>query len=130
MKVLLAIRISLFVAASPLLMRMQLDRLNALVSRPAGSRPVDPERMAWTIRFTTWLTHFGRPSVFSGCVTRGLTLYYFLRKLGVPVSLVFGAGHVGGRFAAHCWLERDHEPYLEKVDPRTYFAPVYRFGET
>jgi hypothetical protein len=124
-KVLLAIRIVLFVAVSPLLMRIQLGRLNALVTRPLGT--FDPERMDWTIRFTTWLTHFGRPFVYSRCVARGLTLYYFLRRLGVPVSLVFGAGQVSGRFAAHCWLERDHKPYLEKVDPRTYFASVYRF---
>ena len=109
-------------------MRVQLDRLNALISRPVGKCAVDRERMVWTIRFTTWLTRVGRPFVSSGCLTRGLTLYYFLRRLGIPVSLVFGAGQVGGRFAAHCWLERDQEPYLEAVDPRNFFAPVYRFG--
>jgi hypothetical protein len=74
------------------------------------------------------MTRFGRPFIVPGCLTRGLALYYFLRRLGLDVALVFGHGKVNDQFAAHCWLERDNEPYLEKVNPHSHFVPVYRFG--
>jgi hypothetical protein len=123
-----AVRIFVFLTAVPLLMKLRLDRVRLLVSKPVPPCDADPERIAHTIRLVDLMLRFGRPVVARSCVTRGLTLYYFLRKLGVDVELVFGAGHVSDRFAAHCWLERGSEPYLEKVNPRGVFVPFYRFG--
>jgi hypothetical protein len=124
-----AVQIFLFAAASPHLMRLRLVRVDALVSRPVAAHPPDTERVARTIRLVDSMLRLGSPVLVPGCVTRGLTLYYFLRRLGLEVSLVFGAGQVNHRFAAHCWLEKDSQPYLEKADPRSCFAAFYRFGE-
>jgi hypothetical protein len=118
----------MFLLAAPLLMKLRLNRVRWLVSKPVPPYDADPERIARTIRLVDLILRFGRPVVVRSCVTRGLALYYFLRRLGVDVELVFGAGHVSDRFAAHCWLERDSEPYLEKVNPRDVFVPFYRFG--
>jgi hypothetical protein len=120
--------IFLFAAATPLLMRLKLRSLNALLSRPVVRvPPPDSKRIARTIRLVERTMRFGRPFIVRGCLPRGLTLYYFLRRLGVDVALVFGAGEANHHFAAHCWLEQGSEPWLEKVDPRKYFVPIYRF---
>lgn len=122
------VRIFLFLTLSPLLMRLQLASVSTLVSRPVRRQTPDPGRVARTIRLIDLMTRFGRPFIVPGCLTRGLALYYFLRRLGLDVALVFGHGKVNDQFAAHCWLERDNEPYLEKVNPHSHFVPVYRFG--
>ena len=68
---------------------------------------------------------FGKPFVKGGCLTRGITLYYFLRRAGVPVTLSFGIGTTDGETTAHCWLTKDGEPFLEKADPRPLFTVMY-----
>ena len=123
-----AIQIFLFLLAVPVLLRLRLDKVDALVSRPVRQQVSSPVRIIRTKRMIDLMIRWGRPLVVPGCLTRGLALYYFLRRLGVNVALVFGTGKVNDTFAAHCWLERNHEPYLEKVDPGGYFVPIYRFG--
>lgn len=54
------------------------------------------------------------PGIRRSCLTRGVTLYYFLTRAGVDVSLCFGVGTVEGVMGAHCWLVKDGEPYLER----------------
>jgi hypothetical protein len=73
----------------------------------------------------------GRPLVRRGCLTRGITLYYFLRRAGADVRLCFGLGAVDGGdgFDGHCWLVLAGEPYLEPRDPRPLYTEMYRFGE-
>lgn len=129
MRALEPIRIFLFLAATRWLMKLRLERVGALISRPVQQGAPDQQRIARTVRTVDLILRFGRPFVASGCISRGLALYYFLRQLGVNVALVFGAGQVDHQFAAHCWLERDNQPYLEKVNPRDFFAAVYRFGD-
>jgi hypothetical protein len=34
-------------------------------------------------------------------------------------------GKVGAEFVGHCWLTQQGEPFLEPVDPRQTFTPVY-----
>jgi hypothetical protein len=71
----------------------------------------------------------GRPLVRRGCLTRGVTLYYCLRRAGVDVGLTFGMGRVDGGdgFDGHCWLVKGGEPYLEARDPRDHYVPMYSF---
>lgn len=64
----------------------------------------------------------------TGCFPRGMALYYFLRRAGVEVTLVFGASVQGGEPTAHCWIVRDGRPYAEKVDPTSKFVPIWRIG--
>jgi len=60
-----------------------------------------------------------------GCLTRGITLYFFLCRAGLDVDLHFGVGEVKGAIEGHCWLEMDGEPFLEATDPRPLFSSVY-----
>ena len=68
----------------------------------------------------------GRPVVRPGCLTRGVTLYYGLRREGLDVALCFGVGSPEGEMAGHCWLEMDGLPLLEGTDPRIVFTEVVR----
>ena len=122
-----AMPILAFAAASPLLLRIRLSRLNAVISRPLPEHGPDAERVAWVVRIVDTTVRWYRPLLPSVCLTRGLTLFWFLRGLGQDVALVFGAGQLRGNFGAHCWLELEGEPYLEKVDPREFFVEIYRF---
>jgi hypothetical protein len=68
-----------------------------------------------------------RPLVRSGCLTRGVTLFWFLRRGGLDVELRFGLDPAqDGATEGHCWLSLDDEPFLEKADPRPRFAELYR----
>ena len=68
----------------------------------------------------------GQPLVRPGCLTRGVTLYYALRRAGDDVSLCFGVGFDGGETTGHCWLDKDGEPLLERADPLSRFTEVVR----
>jgi hypothetical protein len=68
----------------------------------------------------------GHPVVGPGCLTRGVTLYDALRRVGLDVDLCFGVGPDQGSMAGHCWLDLDGEPLLERVDPRSKFTEVVR----
>jgi len=107
----------LFAAAVPLLMRLRLPLLARLLQRSIGaslqSAAADTEPI---VRNVTRALRYGQPLVRRGCLTRGLTLYYFLRRAGVNVRLCFGARHRAGGFEAHCWLERAGQPFLEEAD--------------
>lgn len=64
-----------------------------------------------------------------GCLTRGITGYYILRRAGLDVALCFGVGLAVGRdVAGHCWLVLDGEPVLEAADPRTAFSELVRLS--
>jgi hypothetical protein len=63
-----------------------------------------------------------------GCLTRGLTRYYFLRRAGMDIALCFGMGRRNGEFMGHCWLVKDNEPFLEAEDPRPLYTVMYRIS--
>jgi hypothetical protein len=71
------------------------------------------------------LTAF-RPVVRPGCLVRGLTLYHFLRGVGVDVSLSFGVGRAGGSFTGHCWLVKDGRPFREPDRPDHVYTETFR----
>jgi hypothetical protein len=115
--------------ATPLLMRLPLSRVESLIERAAAwarTPASNPDEVAGTV---LQMLQAGRPIVRTGCLTRGLTLYYSLRRAGVDVSLAFGLGPVAGGdgFDGHCWLVLDGEPYLEPRDPRLAYATTYCF---
>lgn len=124
-------RVCAFGAAVPLLMRLPLPRVAALLTpaprrRPPRRRPSssDIERLE---RLVAIAPRVAGPLVRPGCLTRGVTLFWFLRRAGLDVELRFGLdprdepGTDG-----HCWLSVDGEPFLEKRDPRSRFAELYR----
>jgi len=113
--------------AAPLLLRVSLPRLATLlewgVSGPR-SEPRDPDLVAATVLD---MLQTARPLVRAGCLTRGLTLYYGLRRVGIDATLSFGMGRVssGDGFEGHCWIVLDGEPYLEPRDPRLEYVTMY-----
>ena len=75
------------------------------------------------------LIRWGKPLVRPGCITRGITGYYLLRRAGLDVALCFGMGSVSdANVTGHCWLVLDGEPVLEPVDPRRTYTEVVRLS--
>jgi hypothetical protein len=119
----LLVQIGAFAAIVPLLMRLKFSRLQERFSRRLAGSPS---------RFTAdaVLRHFqlarriGSPLVHRGCLTRGVTLCYFLRRAGIDVTLRFGMSQAGGAFTGHCWLVKDGVPFLEDKDPRPLYAHI------
>ncbi len=66
-----------------------------------------------------------RPLLGGNCLVRGMTLYYFLGRMGYPVTLEFGVGDINGKLEGHCWLVMDDLPILENRDPRGVFRPIF-----
>lgn len=125
-KALLFFRIFLFAAAVPFLMRLRLARVSTVLEPGTAPRPVDPNHLKRIAAYVETAMRYGKPLVRSGCLTRGLTRYYFFRRAGLDVSLYFGMGRIGDgkEFIGHCWLVGDGEPYLEMVDPRALYVTM------
>lgn len=125
---LLAVRVVLFAALVPLLVRLcKLSGLPFWVEpRRRPLPPPGPEEIAALTQRIDELLVAGRPAVRTGCMVRGLTLYRFLRRAGADVSLRFGVGTIRGDFAAHCWIVYRGEPLAEAHDPRSLFTETWR----
>ena len=126
---LLYFHILLFVAVTPLLLRLNLRRLHSLLTllETGGSgRVPSTEELHKITSYVDSAFTAGFPLVRRSCLQRGLTLYHFLRMHGLDVRLCFGVGSRREEFAAHCWLVKDGEPFLEKKDPRPVFKEIYR----
>lgn len=121
---LLTLRIILFAAAVPALMRLKLTRLQYLLTRANARRTADPASVQKVISRIESVLRLAGPLSRGKCLSRGLTLFYFLRREGVDVLLCFGMGRVAGEYAGHCWLMKDGEPFLEVNDPLQVFANV------
>ncbi len=127
-KVALFLRIFTFAAAVPYLLRLKLSRVAGLLELGADSFVTHEEHVKKIAAYVELAIGRGRPIVRPGCLTRGLTRYYFLRRAGMNVTLCFGMGRIGGKFIGHCWLMRDGEPFLEVEDPRLRYVEVYRIS--
>lgn len=118
---------------APFLARLDLQRLQrCLEPSPRSSRSpsVDSGEVVEVFgRRVNQVIRWGRPLVRPGCLTRGITGYYILRRAGLDVALCFGVGPVRGPgVAGHCWLILDGEPVLEAVDPRPAFTELVRLS--
>lgn len=131
----LAVRIVAFAVMVPLIMRLPLQRIGTLLTpRPSAAHAhLLPE--GELVALVLAMLQAGRPFVRRGCLTRGLTLYYFLARSGMDVALHFGIGAVGPEsdvfgdgFDGHCWLVKDGEPFLEPMDPRLQYIETYAFS--
>lgn len=123
----LLLRIFAFAMATRLLARLGPARLAGLLE-PRRPVPVPtPPAVDRIAAYVDKILAAGRPLVPRGCLARGLTRYYFLRRAGLAISLCFGIGLIDGEPAGHCWLVREGEPFLEREDPRAAFVEVMRF---
>jgi hypothetical protein len=120
-----------FATAVPLLFRLKISALNRVLERrirSAQTPNADPARIDLIIQCVEIARAVGRPLVCPKCLTHAVTLYYFLRRAGMDLTLCFGAARKEGRLveaAGHCWLVKNGEPFLEAHDPRTNFVPIY-----
>ena len=120
-----ALRVIAFAATVPLLVRRPVDRWRYHLAAPSRRSPPPADCVDRLITKIDRALRIGWPLVRTGCLTRGITMYRFLSRAGVPVSLHLGAGVVDGRFAAHCWVERDGAPVREPRDPRPLFTSIH-----
>jgi hypothetical protein len=122
----LFLQIAAVACAAPWVARLPLQRLERVLEpRHPVLRPSFHTRIPLLVdRAIRW----GSPIIRRGCLTRGITSYYFLRRSGLDVQLVFGVGRVGGAMEGHCWLLVDGEPFAERQDPRLTFTRVAAIG--
>jgi hypothetical protein len=114
------VAIALFASCARLIARLPPTRLErALEPR---RRRGDADAVAARVERVLSRTE---PVLRHTCLTRGLTRYYFLRRAGADVQLVFGLGEIDGRHEGHCWIRRDGEIYREATDPDERFATIY-----
>jgi len=125
--VFLFLEILFFAAAAPFLLRLKLARVETLLQLKFP-RSTGQDRIEQITEYVEIAIREGRPLVRPGCLTRGLTRYYFFRREGLDVSLCFGMGQVEEEFVGHCWLLKDGVPFLETRDPRPLYAEMYRFS--
>jgi hypothetical protein len=75
--------------------------------------------------------HFWSP--LGICLRRSLLRYHFLRALGLPVSIVFGARlkarQEGGGLGGHAWLTLAGQPYYETPGDYEGFVEMYVYPE-
>ena len=127
----LFLRVLAFATAVPLLFNLKLSVLRQMLERrirSARHRGHDSSHSDQIIRCVEIVQAVGHPLVRPRCLTRAVTLYYFLRRAGMDLDLCFGAARKEGQLveaAGHCWLNREGEPFLEERDPRPSFLPIY-----
>jgi Transglutaminase-like superfamily len=127
----LFLRLTAVAVAAPHLARMSLPRLQRLLEPRSPSGGSDGIGTVELDEYGYWVDAImrrGRPLVRTGCLTRGITLYYGLRRAGADVALCFGMGSDDGRRVGHCWITLDGAPMLEAFEPTTKFTAVARLS--
>ena len=127
--VFLFFQVLFFAAAVPLLLRLKLSRVQALLE-PKNPSLAERDRVEQITEYVEMAMRQGRPLVRPGCLTRGVTRYFFFRRDGMDVSLCFGMGQVDGKYVGHCWLVKDGIPFMETRDPRPLYSEIYRISGT
>jgi hypothetical protein len=125
--VFLFLQILFFAAVVPILLRLKLWRVEALLE-PKIHGMAERDRVEQIVAYVEIAIREGRPLIHAGCLTRGVTRYYFLRRDGLDVSLCFGVGRLQEEFVGHCWLVKDGVPFLETQDPRPVYTVMYRIS--
>jgi hypothetical protein len=125
--VFLFFQVLFFAAVVPVLLRLKLWRVEALLE-PRIQRMAVRDRVELIAAYVEIAIREGRPLIHAGCLTRGVTRYYFLRRDGLDVSLCFGVGRLKEEFVGHCWLVKDGLPFLETQDPRPLYTEMYRIS--
>lgn len=125
------IRILLFAAAVPLLLRfVGIDRVQRWLEPSTPPRIPRPGRKAAEdlVRRIDSVLRLGWPFIRRGCLVRGLTVYRFLREAGFRVALCFGMGRPDGveDFTGHCWVELEGQALAEKQEPRPIYTETFR----
>lgn len=128
---LLVARVAALVVVLPALQKLlSLPRLvRWLDSDRQLPRPGAEAEMARAIRLTQGLLGIDVGVFRPNCMKQSLVLFRQLRRLGLPVSIHFGAQLTDGKLSGHSWLELDGRPLAEKADPYDFFSVVYSYPD-
>jgi hypothetical protein len=118
-------RILVFALLIPFVLRRDLASV-ATFLEPRGIPPVAPPAAIEKIRRYADAVCASR-LVRAECLVRGLTRYYFLRRAGLSLDVVFGMGAINGRLEGHCWLVKDGRAFMEPGDPEAHFKRMLTF---
>jgi glycosyltransferase involved in cell wall biosynthesis len=127
----LLLRVTLFMAVLPIVMRRPLPRAVAVIERMRwlGMRS-RPEQEQLLLGYIRWLGQVNRWSFRDNCAVRALTLFAFLGSGPTPLELRLGfesRDDVDGRVKPgrrHLWLVRDGAPLYES-EPVAEYTVVY-----
>jgi hypothetical protein len=61
------------------------------------------------------------------CLIRGLLLYFYGKRMGYEVRLVFGGRKDGGDILWHCWIVDGTGARFELPGPLSEYVPVLEF---
>lgn len=124
---LLLLRILVYAAAVPALTMTRLTSWERFAGGGGrGGADGGPEAVKKTVAYFDAVLISFRPLVRSGCLVRGLTLYHFLRKAGVDVSLRFGFVRFDDSVTGHCWLVKNGRPFLEPDRPDVAYTETFQ----
>ena len=77
------------------------------------------------------LAFWDRSSPFGICLRRSLLRYHFLRRVGIPVGIIFAMrtrqAHEAPGLAGHAWNILHEKPYHERPQDMIGFTEVYRW---
>ena len=124
----LFLRVFAFAAIVPYLLRLKLSSVARVLEPNTDPSAVPEDKVRRIASYVETAIRHGKPFVRPGCLTRGLTRYYFLRRAGMDVTLCFGMGRHDKEFIGHCWLVNNGKPFLEAEDPRLLYAEMYRIS--
>ena len=127
-KAALFLRVFTFAAVVPYLLRRKISSVARALEPGTAPAAVPEEKVHRIVSYVEMAIRHGKPFVRPGCLTRGLTRYYFLRRAGLDVTLCFGMGRHDTEVLAHCWLVKNGEPFLEVKDPRPLYVEMYRIS--
>lgn len=122
---LLFARILLFAAVLPLLLRLKLTTVRAIVEPRRGRPPADPTTVHKIQRYVDAVC--SSRVIRAKCLVRSLVRYYFLRRAGLALSVIIGVADGDGGIVGHAWLVKDERPFLEPVDPAPRFTVMMTF---
>ncbi len=90
--------------------------------QPKGteSRPVLREEVQSTCRMVRAALRYSLSQYT--CLEESLTLWYLLRKQGIPVCLRIGVRKEGEKFEAHAWVEHDGEALNQDEAKHQHYA--------
>jgi hypothetical protein len=130
---LLTLRAIVVAASVPLLVRFDLRHLQRWLEPQRSAARANRVTQLYAVeavgRLVDRIVRIGKPVIQPGCLTRGITSYYLLRRAGLDAALCFGIRPMKRSSpTGHCWILLDGEPVFEDRDPRSTYTEIARLS--
>ncbi len=130
-----------FIRQLPIVLKAPIPQALQSITPPTLSRSNSEQttrEMADVVALLDWASPLGL------CLRRSLTRYHFLRELGMPVTVHFGAKMIGGTpdrpalrhavgqvsITGHAWLTLNDQIYFEASENYRGFSVMLTFPQT